>query len=279
MTKKVAYLGPEGTFSYQATRSLLTQQPDFEAIPFDSMYKVLAAVEGGATDFAMVPIENLVEGMISEPLDFLVHSDSVNIVSELIEPIALDVIGLKGTLLEDVKEVVSHANPVGQSRQFVRQYMPHSKEVLVQSTVAAIEMVANRNDIHVVAIGNSSVNERYGVVTLVENVGDVQNNMTRFVLLQKHSISDTDESEKISFVFSLPKDQPGGLYRILGLLQNLNLTKIESRPSKDVLGSYYFFIDVQGDYSNPDIRQTLQAVKANTETFKILGAYKEIKSC
>ena len=123
------------------------------------------------------------------------------------------------------------------------------------------------------------MNERYGVVTLSENVGDVKNNKTRFVLLQKHSINDSDISEKISLVFSLPKDQPGGLYRILGLLQNLNLTKIESRPSKDVLGSYYFFIDIQGDYSDPVIQQTLKDVKEKTETFKILGAYKEIHSC
>jgi prephenate dehydratase len=80
-------------------------------------------------------------------------------------------------------------------------------------------------------------------------------------------------------VCSLPKDQPGGLYKILGLLQALNLTKIESRPSKDVLGSYYFFMDVQGNYSDPVIREVLANVKAKTDTFKILGVYKEITAC
>ena len=279
MTSRLAYLGPEGTFSYKAAQSLLVHQPQFKAIPFDCMHKVLTAVEKGQTEYAIVPLENLVEGTISEPLDFLVQSDSVKIVSELIEAIQLDVIGLKGTPLEEVTEVISHANPVGQSRHFVRLRMPHSKEILAPSTVAAIEMVAERNDQHVVAIGNSSVNERYGVVTLAKNVGDVKHNQTRFVLLQKHILNDLDMSEKISFVFSLPKDQPGGLYKIMGLLQQINLTKIESRPSNDILGSYYFFIDIQGDYGDQAIRKTLKAVEENTETFKILGAYKEIKSC
>jgi prephenate dehydratase len=279
MTSRVAYLGPEGTFSFQATQSLVAQKKDLVAVPFQSMYKVLAAVESGETEFALVPIENLVEGTISEPLDFLVHSNELQIVSELVEPIQLDVIGLAGTEFADVKEVISHANPVGQSRNFVRQHMPLSKEILAPSTVAAIEMVSQRNDKTVVAIGNSSMNDRYGVVTLVKNVGDVKNNKTRFVLLQKHALRDSDTSEKISFVLSLPKDQPGGLYKIMGLLQSVNLTKIESRPSKEVLGSYYFFIDFQGNYSDPDIRKMLGAVKDSSDTFKILGAYKEIPSC
>ena len=279
MTLRLSYLGPEGTFSYKAAQSICSKRQGVFAVPYESMYKVLSAVENGDTDLAIVPLENLVEGTISEPLDFLVHSESVKIVSEWVETIQLDVIGLKGTDLSVVTEVISHANPVGQSRQFVREHMPLSKEILAPSTVAAIEMVASRNDKHVVAIGNSSVNDRYGVITLAENVGDVKNNQTRFGLLQKHTLCESDTSEKISFLFSLPKDQPGGLYKIMGLLQHLNLTKIESRPSKDVLGSYFFFIDMEGDYSELAIRQTLKAIEANTETFKILGAYKEIKSC
>ena len=239
-----------------------------------------AVSKGEDTLEAIVPVENMIEGTINGTLDFLCQTEETKIVGELIMNIKQDIIGFQGTNLSEVTQIISHMQPLGQCRDFINKKMPNAKPESTLSTMSAIEQVAQKKDMHIVAIGNSSMNDKYGLVTLASNVSDMKNNKTRFLILRhQHEIDPNMPSEKISFVFSLPKDQPGGLYRILGLLQNLNLTKIESRPSKDVLGSYYFFIDVQGDYSNPDIRQTLQAVKANTETFKILGAYKEIKSC
>lgn len=283
----IACLGPEGTFSHQAAmRYLALTGKTFESYCPPDLGMVLNSVERGAgalerndsVSEAIAPAENLIEGTINQTLDFLAHSNNTKIIGEMILEVQQDVIGFSGTKLGNVTKVLSHNQPLAQCASYIKKNMPSAKPELTSSTVDAIEKVSKAQDHQWVAIGNSSVNEHFGLVTLAENVSDVANNQTRFLILShQKEVDPAMPSEKISIVFSLPKDQPGGLYKIMGLLQHLNLTKIESRPSKDMLGSYYFFIDVQGNYSDPDIQKTLKAVAASTDTFKILGAYKEIK--
>ena len=260
---------------------------DFVPCFFSEMSGVLNAVEtasGGAErliEEAIVPIENLIEGTITQPLDFLVHAQSTIIVSEMVMEIQQDLIGRVGTDLSQVTKVISHPQPLAQCMKFIEKKIPKAQLEYSPSTVEAIERIYRHNDKKDwVAIGNSSVNAKYGLVTLAENISDVQNNKTRFLILRHQIVVDmTLPSHKITIVFSLPKDQPGGLHTTLGLLQHINLTKIESRPSKEVLGEYYFFIDLVADYSQSGIRDTLKEVEAHTDTFKILGAYQEVKRC
>lgn len=282
MSPLIACLGPEGTFSYWgALRYTELTRKSFSPLCLPDMGGVLNSVESGFVEEAIVPIENLIEGTITQPLDFLVHACSTYVVAEMVMEIRQDLIGWEGTDLAHVTKVISHPQPLAQCMKFIEKNMPGAELEYSPSTVEAIKRVCHhkgRKDL--VAIGNSSVNSKYGLITLAQNISDVQNNKTRFLILRhQKEISPDQSSQKITIVFSLPQDQPGGLYKILGLLSHINLTKIESRPSKEVLGEYYFFIDLLADYSQSEIRDTLKKVEAHADTFKILGAYSEVKRC
>jgi prephenate dehydratase len=176
--------------------------------------------------------------------------------------------------MEDIEDVYSHAQALAQCQDFVRKnnLQPH---YAISTARAAKDIIGDRSK---AAIGNSKIVELYGLEILESNIQDVDNNATRFVVVSKedHEITGRD---KTSIIFSIYEDKPGGLYRILGIFEkdNINLTKIESRPSKKGLGKYVFFVDFNGHKDEETVQNILKEIQKQTYYFKVLGSYPEFE--
>lgn len=174
--------------------------------------------------------------------------------------------------MEDIEDVYSHAQAIAQCQEYIRNHkiQPHYE---VSTARAAKSIVGDKSK---AAISNAKVVELYGLEILESNIQDMDNNETRFVVLSKeyHEMTGKD---KTSIIFSIYEDRPGGLYNILGIFQknNINLTKIESRPSKEGLGKYLFFVDFNGHIDDVLVQDILNEIKENTYFFKVLGSYPE----
>ena len=230
----------------------------------------MESVANDECTFGVVPIENSIEGPVGITLDSLAHNFDLKIYKEIIIPINQNLIVNPGCKMGDIEDVYSHAQAIAQCRGFITKnnIQPH---YAVSTARAAKDIVGDRSK---AAIGNSKIVDLYGLEILVPNIQDMDNNETRFVVISKkdHEITDND---KTSIIFSIYEDKPGGLYKILGIFEknNINLTKIESRPSKKGLGKYMFFVDFEGHKDDILIKNILEEINDNTYFLKILGSY------
>ena len=176
--------------------------------------------------------------------------------------------------MEDIEDVYSHAQAISQCHEFIEKHkiQPH---YAISTANAAKNIVGLKNK---AAIGNSKAAELYDLEVLVSNIQDNDNNETRFVVLSKEDHEPTG-CDKTSIIFSIYEDKPGGLYKILGIFQknNINLTKIESRPSKKGLGKYLFFVDFNGHRKDDVVQNIIDEIKENTYFLKVLGSYPEFR--
>jgi len=261
----VAYFGPAGTFTEEAASRL-----NGDLIAFDSIIEVLEAVKTGKAQKGVVPIENSIEGPVGVTLDLLAQDYDLKIDKEIILPISHNLMVNKGITLNEVDSVYSHAQPLAQCRSFLEKLglTIHS----TSSTAAAAKFIKGKNN--AAAIGNRRAAELYDLDIIQTDIQDFENNHTRFIVLGNNESQPTD-NDKTSIVFSLYEDRPGGLYEILGYFaaENINLTKIESRPSKKGLGKYIFFIDFEGHRQDKVVRNILDTIKKNTPFLKLLGSY------
>lgn len=243
-----------------------------ELIAYCTIPAVLESVANGECSLGVVPIENSIEGPVGITLDSLAHKFELKIFNEIIIPINQNLIVNPGCTMDDIEEVYSHAQALAQCQDFVRQnnLQPH---YAISTARAAKDIIGDRSK---AAIGNSKIVELYGLEILESNIQDVDNNATRFVVVSKddHEMTGRD---KTSIIFSIYEDKPGGLYRILGIFEkhDINLTKIESRPSKKGLGKYLFFVDFNGHKDEEVIQNILKEIQEQTYYFKILGSYPE----
>lgn len=243
-------------------------------IPYCTIPAVLESVANGECSFGVVPIENSIEGPVGITLDSLAHKFDLKIYGELIIPINQNLIVNPGCRMEDIEDVYSHAQALAQCQEFVRKnnIQPH---YAISTARAAKDIIGDKTK---AAIGNSKVVDLYGLEILESNIQDVDNNETRFVVVSKkdHEMTGND---KTSIIFSIYEDKPGGLYRILGIFEkdNINLTKIESRPSKKGLGKYLFFVDFEGHIDDEVIQNIIAEIDENTYFLKILGSYPSFK--
>ena len=243
-----------------------------ELVPYCTIPAVLESVANGECDLGVVPIENSIEGPVGITLDSLAHKFDLKIFKEIIIPINQNLIVNPGCTMDDINDVYSHAQALAQCQDFVRKHniQPH---YAISTARAAKDIIGDRSK---AAIGNSKIVELYGLEILESNIQDVDNNATRFVVVSKkdHEMTGRD---KTSVIFSIYEDKPGQLYRILGIFEkhNINLTKIESRPSKKGLGKYLFFIDFNGHKDEEIIQNILDEINQQTYYFKILGSYPE----
>ena len=241
-------------------------------IPYCTIPAVLESVANGECSFGVVPIENSIEGPVGITLDSLAHKFDLKIYKEIIIPINQNLIVNPGCKMEDISDVYSHAQALAQCQEYVRanNIQPH---YAISTARAAKDIIGDKSK---AAIGNSKVVELYGLEILESNIQDADNNATRFVVVSKndHEITGKD---KTSIIFSIYEDKPGGLYKILGIFQknNINLTKIESRPSKKGLGKYLFFVDFNGHRKEEVIQDIFEEIDDNTYFLKILGSYPE----
>ncbi|WP_405293149.1 prephenate dehydratase [Methanobrevibacter sp.] len=261
----ISFLGPKGTFTHEAANMI-----GDELIPYCTIPAVLESVANNEVDFGVVPIENSIEGPVGITLDSLAHKFDLRIYQEIIIPINQNLIVNPGTQMEDIEDVYSHAQAIAQCQEFISQskIQPH---YAVSTANAAKNIIGDKSK---AAIGNSKAAELYDLEILQRNIQDTDNNETRFIVVSNENHEPT-ETDKTSIIFSIYEDRPGGLYKILGIFQknNVNLTKIESRPSKKGLGKYLFFIDFEGHLDDELVKNIIKEIDENTYFLKVLGSY------
>ena len=267
-----AYLGPKGTFSEDA--ALAHAGADAELIPLPSIPALTAAVESGRADDAVLPIENSIEGSIHTTLDLLIHDTPLRIKAELVIPVRLFLITVPGATLADIQTVTTHSNPLGQSRRFLERALPNARQVAALSTAAAVQQVMAGGDKSVAAIGTERAAEQFGASILARDIQDMKTNVTRFVVVGKTDAPRTGK-DKTSVAFTMDADVPGSLHATLTPFAKagVQLTKIESRPTKAWLGEYVFLVDFLGHREDARIASILDELRDYCATFKVLGSY------
>ena len=270
MAKRIAYLGPPGTFSEEAA---LKYDEKAQLLPFSSIPAVAAAVDTGIAEEGVVAIENSLEGSVTDTLDLLIHESKLLIRHELVLPIEHHLLVKPGTETPEVKVIFSHPQALAQCRHFLERCFPQAQMVAALSTAAAVEQMMS-SSIPAAAIGTQRAAKLYGAQILARNIQDRSPNVTRFVVLAPKDHPPTGR-DKTSLCFSFAEDRPGLLYEVLKEFaeRDINLTKVESRPSKEILGKYIFLVDLEGHRRDPLISQVLTKVKAKTSLFKVFGSY------
>jgi prephenate dehydratase len=270
---RVGFLGPHGTFAEEA---LLTQ-PDLaaaEQVPLRTVPHVITAVESGEVDVGLVPLENSIEGTVTVTLDTLAFDTDLLIQREVDLPISLHLCARPGTRLADVRTVVSHPNPLGQCRAWLASKLPEAELIAANSTAEAASQVAAAERADLASIGTKFGADLAGLDVLASEIEDHPENETRFVLVGTGVPAPTGH-DKTSIVCFQRENRPGSLLAILQefAARAINLTKLESRPTKQGLGEYCFFIDFRGHVSDELIADCLRNLVANQAEVKFLGSY------
>jgi len=266
-----AFLGPRGTFSEDAAIAFAGEASEFLA--FNSFPAITAAVETGLATQAMLPIENSIEGSISTTLDLLIHETPLKIANEVVVPVRHFLITPPGATLTDITGVISHPQPLGQCRRFLERVLPRADQVAALSTAAAVEEVVNIGDVHRAAIGTRRAAELYGGQIIAHDIQDIRSNFTRFVVLRNEDAPATG-NDKTSIRFVLNVNAPGSLLESLTPFAEgkIELTKVESRPTKEWLGEYYFLLDFRGHRTDPIVIDALDRL-SEVATVKVFGSY------
>ncbi len=270
----LGYLGPSGTFSHQAALEWLdTSGSSDEIKQYPTIFSAIKAVDDGQIDRCIVPIENSIEGSINTTLDMLAFDVDLYITGEYVLKVSENLMVKRGSKKEDIKVITSHPQPIGQCARLISSEFPNAAIEYADSTSAAAKRVSEC-DGTIACIGSPNSADIYGLDILYENCGDDKNNSTRFVILEKNPCMRVSGHDKTSIAFTL-EDRPGILYTALELFAaaNINLKKIESRPMKNELGKYMFFIDIDGNIDNATIYFALDKLKTNTLFYKFLGSY------
>jgi prephenate dehydratase len=268
---KIGFLGPKGTFSQEALEKYI-QDDNCLAYDYNSIQELLQAVQSGELDEAVVPIENSLEGAVNATLDIMAGDLDLRIKAEIIVSIEQNLLVKPGSKKSDIRYILSHPQALGQCRNFINSNFPDAEVIMIFSTAgAAKEVSCCSNDS--AAIGSRTAARVYGLEVLEEGIQDNRNNFTRFIVVSKEHGKRTG-SDKTSIVFST-ENKPGSLYRVLDIfnLWDINMTRIESRPAKNKLGKYVFFVDVEGHIDDEDIRDAFTMIKRKTSFFKFLGSY------
>jgi prephenate dehydratase len=269
---RVGYLGPPGTFSEEAvSRCDLTAGG--EGVPFPTFADAYRALRRGEVDAALLPIENSIEGSVGATLDLLVAEPGPLIRRELLLPVRQHLLARAGTRLEDVMRVLSHPQPFGQCSRFLREKLPGAALEPTHSTADAARKVA-AGEPGAAAIGAAAAAKRYGLALLAESIQDVDENFTRFVLVSAADEAPTGR-DRTSLAFTLDRDRPGGLYEVLGEFarRGINLSKVESRPMKEALGHYVFFLDFEAHRQDATGADAVAGVRARVHRLWVLGSY------
>ncbi len=263
----ISYLGPEATFTHQAAIERFGLSLHYT--PEESIEDVFMDVEQERADFGVVPIENSIEGVVNYTLDMFVNS-SVKIVSEIIIDIKHNLLS-KAKKLEDIKAIHSHPNALGQCKVWIRRHLPNVLLFETASTAKAAKIA--EKDASVAAIASLAASDIYSLNVLAGGIEDKTNNITRFLVIGKE-IPKRSGNDKTSFMFTI-RDKVGALYQILEPFyrNSINLTRIESRPSKQKNWSYIFYVDVDGHIEDEQIKESLKEIEQFTVFLKILGSY------
>ncbi|MGH9280816.1 MAG: prephenate dehydratase [Acidimicrobiales bacterium] len=273
---RIGFLGPHGTFTEEA----LLAEPELAAadlVPLRSMPDVLAATRAGDVDAGFVALENSIEGTVRLVLDALVFEHDLLIHREEVLHIRQNLLAPPGTTIGDVSRVASFPDAAAQCRKFLSHRLPGAAMVATTSTAEAARLLAESPPDGTAAIGTALAAKLYGLDILVEGIEDHQENRTRFVLVRPPAagIPKLTGHDKSTIVCFQKRDQPGSLHAILGQFtaRNINLTKLESRPTKHSLGDYCFVIDLEGHIDDEVVADCLRDLHAQLRKIKFLGSY------
>jgi prephenate dehydratase len=275
---RVGYLGPAGTVSHEA----VTAAPGADAfalVPRPTLRDAVLAVHDGAVDRALVPIENSLEGSVNPTLDALAfETEDVVIVGELLHPVHLCLLAARPLALADVRAVVSHPHASGQCARFLRETLAHARLLAAPSTADAVQQVAEGLEA-AAALGTRAAAAMYGCAVLREDVEDDPGNETRFVWIARAGTEPeaaTHDRFKTALVFwGAGSSGPGWLVRCLAEFaeRDINLVRIESRPRRQRLGEYMFFLDLEGRDADPAVAGAVAGLRTHADVVRVLGSF------
>lgn len=272
---RYGYFGPPGTFT-QAALLQWEAARGAEHTAYDSVGATLAAVRRGEVDAGMVPIENSVEGGVSATLDSLAHGDPLVVIGEVLVPITMVLCARPGTALADVTAIGTHSHAWAQVRGWVAAHAPRATYVPTLSTASAAAGLAEGEQSYQAAVCAPVAVEINGLEVLAHDIGDIRHAVTRFVLVSRPgTLPAPTGADKTTIVLYQRVDQSGGLLELLEhfATRGINMTRLESRPTKDSMGSYCFSIDLEGHVMDERIGEALMGLKRVSGGLVFLGSY------
>ncbi len=266
---KVSFQGERGAYSEAAARTFFD---DIKTIPHTTFAGILESTSTDKTEYAILPVENSLEGSVGESYDLL-YSTSLNATGEVYHRIEHCLIGVG--ILDEIDTVYSHPQALGQCRKFIEQH--NMKTIPAYDTAGSVKIVKELNKKNCACIASKAASAIHNMPIISENIANNLNNYTRFLILSKGKSSETG-NDKTSIIFSI-KHEPGSLHRIIENFHknSVNLTKIESRPTKENTWEYNFYVDFEGHGKNPKISEILDKIKQETLFMKVLGSYPSAK--
>ena len=274
-TPRYTYLGPEGTFTEAALRQVPGAE-DAECVPAGSVITALADVRTGRADYAMVPIENSVEGGVSATLDDIADGDPLQILREVLVPISFVLVGRREMELAEVRSVATHTHGWAQVRNWAAEHIPQAEFIPASSTAGGARGLLDPDTTYDAAVCAPLVAAQTGLPVLASAIEDTAGAVTRFVLVcRPGSLPEPTGSDKTTVVLPLPEDRPGALMEILDQFstRGINLSRIESRPTGAGLGSYFFSIDLEGHLAEERVSAALAGLYRLIPGIRFLGSY------
>ncbi|MBV1880740.1 MAG: prephenate dehydratase [Pseudomonadales bacterium] len=265
---KIAYLGPEGTFTQ--TAALKHFGHSVEVVAFNTIDEVFREVEAGSANYGVVPVENSSEGMVNHTLDSFMNSP-LRICGEVALRIHQHFLMSENGKPENITRVYSHQQSLAQCRKWLDSHWPSVERISVSSNAEAAKRT--KGEWHSAAIAGDTAAELYGLTKFAENIEDSPDNTTRFLIIGQEEVPASDE-DKTSVIVST-RNRPGALYRLLAPFQELDisLTRIETRPDKTGTWAYVFFIDFEGHESEENIQKVMEKIAEESVQLKLLGSY------
>ncbi|MCX7779435.1 MAG: prephenate dehydratase [Negativicutes bacterium] len=269
--KKLGYLGPIGSFSYEAAcRWAKTIGESAEYVAMPGFAAILAAVENGSLDAGVLPVENSTHGAVATAMDMLLNLERASVTGEVVLNIEHCLLSASG---DDLRYVYSHEQALEQCRRYFNVYYPGVRLIPCASTSEACDL-AIKGGAGYGAVAGEVAARRYQLRVVAKSIQDNVFNQTRFLVIEERQMPATGR-DKTSIAFAFPGDRPGSLYNVLKVFaaKNINLTRIESRPAKQLMGNYIFYIDFSGHRQSEAGESALQEINKYTGWLKVLGSY------
>ncbi len=278
MVKTIAYLGPTGTNSETvalAYAKILEEKngEEYTLSPYPTIAQTLYSVAEKKTDLAVVPVENSIQGTVVVTIDTIWELDQLQIQESIVFPIIHSLLSEEKSL-QNIEKVYSHPQALGQCQKWLEHHLPQARLVATNSTTEAVQIVKNEGKSAAIAAPRAA--ELYQIPSLITEINDYPDNCTRFWVI---GLEPSREGDLISLGFSFAANIPGVLVKPLQIFaqREINLTRIESRPTKRSLGEYLFFLDLEGDMRDDLIKTGLQELSLITKELKIFGNYRVLK--
>lgn len=272
---RISFLGPRGTFAEAALRTLTIAQ-GAELLPAASVHAALGMVRAGESDLALVPIENSVEGAVTLTLDELTNGSPLVIVDEAVLPVQFSLVAPDGVALADIHRIATHPHAHAQVMGWLRANLPEAVVLPALSTAGAAAALLEVPRPFDAAIAQAIAAEIYGLAILADDIGDTKDATTRFVLVSKPgAMPDPTGGDKTTLSLFMRADHPGALLAILTefSVRGVNMTRIESRPTRRALGDYFFSVDIEGHVADARVAEALMGLHRICLDVRYLGSY------